>query len=393
MASQKKRDFYEVLGVERNATDEEIKKAYRKLAIKYHPDKNPGNKDAEEHFKELGEAYEALSDPQKRAAYNQYGHAAFDPRARAAGGHGAGGFHDPMDIFREVFRGAGGGNSIFGDLFGSDEDRDPTGPARGDHLRYDLELTLEEAFAGAEKKISVTKPAVCESCSGSGAEKGSRTINCLQCGGRGRVVMSRGIFSIQQVCPRCEGAGRVTEKPCRACNGDGRVNKPSQVTLRIPAGVDTGTQLRSAGNGAAGQRGGQPGDLYVVIHVRDHDIFERNANDLICEVPISFVQATLGAEIEVPTLDGKSTGKSTGKATIRIPAGTQSGTTFRLKGRGMRDLQGHGNGDLLVRVTVEVPTNLNATQRQKLEEFARVCGTEVNPRSRSFLERARDFFS
>lgn len=395
MSASKKRDFYEILGVERGASDEEIKKAYRKLAVKYHPDKNPGDKGAEDRFKELGEAYEALSDPQKRAAYDQYGHAAFDPRARAGAGRGpgGGGFHDPMDIFREVFRGGGGGGggSIFGDLFGSEEEHDPSGPARGEHLRYDLELTLEEAFSGVEKKITLTKPATCEACSGSGSEKGSRTINCLQCGGRGRVVMSRGIFSIQQVCPRCEGAGRVIEKPCRTCSGGGRVNKPSTVTLRIPPGVDTSTQLRSAGNGAAGQRGGLPGDLYVIIHVRDHDIFERDGNNLICEVPISFVQATLGAEIEVPTLDSKSQGQA--KAQIRIPAGTQAGTTFRLKGRGLRDVQGHGQGDLLVRVTVEVPTNLNPVQRQKLEEFGRVCGTEVNPRSRSFFERARDFFS
>lgn len=395
MASSTKRDFYEVLGIQRGASDDDIKKAYRKLALKYHPDKNHGNKEAEEKFKELGEAYEALSDPQKRAAYDQYGHAAFDPRARGGGGSrgGAGGFHDPMDIFREVFRGAGGGSSggIFGNLFGDDEPNDTSGPARGEHLRYDLEISLEEAFAGTEKKLTLSKPATCDQCGGAGSEKGSKTISCIQCGGRGRVVVSRGIFSIQQPCPRCEGSGRVIEKPCKGCNGQGRSNKPSTVTLRIPAGVDTGTQLRSSGNGASGQRGGPSGDLYVVIHVRDHEIFEREGNDLICEVPVNFAEAALGAEIEIPTLDGK--GRANAKAIIRLPAGAQNGSMFRLKGRGMKDVQGNGHGDLLVRISVEVPTNLNAVQRQKLEEFARVCGTEVNPRSRSFFERARDFFS
>jgi molecular chaperone DnaJ len=383
MASTK-RDYYEVLEVERSITPEELKKAYRKLAIKYHPDKNPGDKAAEEKFKELGEAYEALSDPQKRAAYDQYGHAAFDPRARAGGGgRGGGGFHDPNDIFRQAF-GGGDLGSIFEQFFGmGGEEHDPTGPARGSDLRYDMQITLEEAVAGVEKEITVNKPATCDHCGGSGAEKGTKRIRCIQCAGRGRVVMSRGIFSIQQACPRCEGAGEVLEKPCKTCHGDGRISKPSSIKLRIPGGVDTGTRLRSTGNGEAGQRGGPAGDLYVILHVAEHDIFKREGDHLYCEVPISFTQAALGAELDVPTL--------TGKARIVVPAGTQAGATFRLKGRGVKSLQGHGLGDLLVKVAVEVPTKLNGAQRAKLEEFAKLCDENVNPQSKSFFDRVKDF--
>jgi molecular chaperone DnaJ len=382
-----KRDYYEVLGVERGSSDDEIKKAYRKLALKFHPDKNAGDKAAEEKFKELGEAYEALSDPQRRAAYDQYGHAAFDPRARTGGGgfRGGGGFHDPMDIFREVFGGGGGGGSIFDTLFGGGGGgEDPSGPQRGSDLRYDLEITLEEAVHGTERQIHVTKPATCEVCHGSGAEKGSRKLSCTQCGGRGQVVMARGIFRIQQTCPRCEGAGQIIEKPCKACDGEGRRNQAANITLKIPPGVDTGTRLRSTGNGEAGARGGSAGDLYVVLHVEKHEIFERHGDDLLCEVPVNFVQAALGAEIDVPTLNGK--------AQIRLPSGTQGGTLFRLKGKGVRSLQSHGTGDLHVRVVVEVPAHLNSAQRQKLEEFARLCDPNVNPRSRSFLEKAKEFF-
>jgi molecular chaperone DnaJ len=380
-----KRDYYEVLGVERAASDEEIKKAYRKLAVKYHPDKNPGDKAAEEKFKELGEAYEALNDPQRRAAYDQYGHAAFDPRARAgAGGFRGGGFHDPFEIFREVFGGGGGGGSIFDELFGGGERADPTGPQRGSDLRYDLEIDFEEAALGCEKEVTVTKLEACESCRGSGAEAGSSTKICSTCGGRGQVLSSRGIFSIAQTCPRCEGAGRVVEKPCRTCRGAGRREKASRITIRIPAGVDNAARLRSAGNGEGGVRGGPPGNLYVVLHVRPHEIFEREGDDLLCEMPISFVQAALGAELEVPTLAGT--------AHIRIPAGTQPGTLFRLKGKGVKNVQGHGQGDLHVRVNVEVPEHLNASQRAKLQEFGELCDANVNPRSRSFFEKAKQFF-
>ena len=376
-----KRDYYEVLGVEKAATIEEIKKTYRKLAIKYHPDKNPGDKASEEKFKELGEAYEALSDPQRRAAYDQYGHAAFDARTRAGGGFRGGGFHDPFEIFREVF--GGGTGSIFDELFGG-ERQDPTGPQRGTDLRYDMEISFEEAVLGCEKEITVTKLDACDSCRGTGAEPGSPVKTCSTCNGRGQVLSSRGIFSIAQTCPRCEGAGRVVEKPCRVCHGAGRRERTTKIKIKTPPGVDTGARLRSAGNGEGGIRGGPAGNLYVVLHVKPHDIFQRNGDDLICEVPISFVQAALGAEIEVPTLAGK--------ARIRIPAGTQAGTVFQLKGKGVKNVQGYGTGDLRVRVHVEVPTHLNTAQSAKLQEFAELCDENVNPQSKSFFARAKDLF-
>lgn len=374
-----KRDYYEVLGVERTVTTEEIKKAYRKLAVKYHPDKNPGDKTAEEQFKELGEAYEILIDPQKRALYDQHGHAAFDKRTGGFG-RGAGGFHDPFDIFREVF---GGGGSIFDDLFGGGRS-DPTQPQRGADLRYDMEITFEEAANGTEKEITVTKPDRCDVCSGTGAETGSRVKTCPTCGGRGQVISSRGIFSIAQTCPACQGAGRVIEKPCKACHGSGRRDQQSKIKLKIPGGVDTGSRLRSLGNGEAGLRGGPSGDLYVVLHVKAHQIFQRDGDDLICEVPVSFVQAALGAELEVPTLNGK--------AEIKIPAGTQPGTTFRLKGKGVKNVQGYGHGDLHVRVIVEVPTHLTAAQKAKLQEFAELCNGKESPLSQSFFEKAKNLF-
>jgi molecular chaperone DnaJ len=373
-----KRDYYEVLGLEKGAGEDEIKKAYRKQAVRFHPDKNPGDKAAEEKFKEVGEAYEVLSDPQKRAAYDQYGHAAFD--RRAGGGFGrTGGFHDPFDVFREVF----GGGSIFEDFFGGAR-QDPSGPQRGEDLRYDMELLFAEAAHGCEKEITVTKPETCDVCHGTGAEAGSRVSQCPTCGGRGQVISSRGIFSIAQTCPHCRGAGRVMEKPCKSCRGDGRREKTSKIKLRIPAGVDTGSRLRSAGNGEAGWRGGPSGDLYVVLHVKAHEIFQRDGDDLLCEVPVGFVQAALGTEIEVPTLDGK--------ASLKVPAGTQPGTVFRLKGKGVKNIQGYGHGDLHVRIHVEVPTHLSAVQKAKLQEFADLCNGKESPLSQGFFEKAKKLF-
>ena len=371
-----KRDYYDILGVEKKADSDEIKKAYRKLAMKYHPDKNPSDKTAEEQFKELSEAYEVLANPQQRAAYDQYGHAAFDRRAGFGRG---GGFHDPFEIFREVF----GGRGIFEDLFGG-QGEGPSQSQRGDDLRYDLEISFEEAAHGCEQEISVTKNDRCEQCNGSGAEPGSHVKTCPTCGGRGQVISSRGIFSIAQTCPHCHGAGRVLEKPCKGCRGQGRRERTSAIKLRIPAGVDTGSRLRSAGNGEAGWRGGPPGDLYVILHVRPHEFFQRDGDDLLCEVPVSFVQAALGTEIEVPTLEGKSP--------IRIPAGTQPGNMFRLKGKGIKNVQGYGHGDLHIRINVEVPTHLSAAQRAKLEEFAQLCDGNESPRSQSFFQKAKKLF-
>ncbi len=371
-----KRDYYEVLGVNRQADAEEIKKSYRKLALKYHPDRNPNDKAAEEKFKELSEAYEVLNDPQSRAAYDQYGHAAFDARARAR----AGGFHDPSDIFREVF----GAGSIFEDLFGGGASQRPGGPQRGEDLRYDMELTFVEAAQGCEKEITVTKLDACETCRGSGAEPGASVKTCATCGGRGQVISSRGIFSIAQTCPRCQGRGQVVDKPCRSCSGSGRREKTSKIKIRVPAGVEGGSRLRSTGNGEAGARGGAPGDLYVVLHVKKHEIFERDGDDLICDLPISFAQAALGGTIEAPTL--------TDEVEIEVPSGTQTGSVFRVKGKGVKNLQGYGHGDLLVRVHVEVPAKLNAIQRAKLEEFAKLCDETVHPLSKSFLDKAKGLF-
>jgi molecular chaperone DnaJ len=376
-----KADYYEVLGVSRDAGDQELKSAYRKQALRYHPDRNPGDHAAEEKFKTASEAYQVLSDPQKRAAYDQYGHAAFDPRARArGGGFAGGGFHDPFEVFRDVFGGAGG--SIFENLFGGGQD--PNGPQRGDDLRYDMQLTLEEAALGCEKEISVTKPDQCDHCHGAGAEPGSKTRTCGTCGGRGQVLTSRGIFSIAQTCPHCKGAGRILDRPCPQCAGSGKHEGTSKIRLRIPAGVEGGSRLRSLGNGEAGFRGGPAGDLYVFLQVKPHEIFAREGDDLLCEVPVSYVQAALGAEIEVPTLEGK--------ATIKIPAGTQPGTLLRLKGRGVKNLQGYSQGDLHVRVQVEVPAHLNAEQKHKLQEFAALCDGQEAPLTQGFFEKAKRFF-
>ena len=323
-----------------------------------------------------------MSDPQKRAAYDQYGHAAFDPRQRAGrGGFGGGGFHDPFDIFREVF-GGGGGGSIFDNIFGA---QDPSGPQRGDDLRYNLEITLEEAALGCEKEISVTKLDKCETCDGSGAEAGSKLKTCATCGGRGQVLTSRGIFSIAQTCPALQRPGPAAGKALQSLPRRRQAPALFQNQTAHSAGVEGGSRLRSQGNGEAGFRGGPAGDLYVFLGVKHHEIFSRDGDDLLCEVPVSFVQATLGAEIEVPTLEGS--------ATVKIPAGTQPGTVLRLKGRGIRNLQGYGQGDLRVRVQVEVPAHLNSVQKAKLQEFSALCDGREAPLAQGFFEKAKKFFT
>jgi molecular chaperone DnaJ len=378
-----KEDYYDLLGVPRKATEDELKKAYRKKAVQFHPDKNPGNKESEEMFKKVSEAYEALKDPDKRAAYDRYGHAAFQgPGAR--GPSAPGGFHDPYDIFREVFGqggGGGGGGGIFDEMFGGggrDTGRD------GSDLRYDLEITLEEAATGLEKEITFRKLTGCEHCHGSGAEPGSKRVTCPTCRGSGQVRRSGGIIVFTQTCPTCGGSGVKIEKPCSVCRGEGRVAKTTKLNVRIPPGVDTGSRLRSAGNGEAASAGGTAGDLYIVLTVKEHELFQRQGDDLFCEIPIKFTLATLGGAIEVPTLAGK--------ASLKIPAGTQSGTTFRLRDRGMPSLRGSRHGDELIRVQVEVPASLSAEQRKILEEFAKVSGDAHEPTSRKFFEKAKKFF-
>ncbi|MSU65905.1 MAG: molecular chaperone DnaJ [Opitutus sp.] len=379
-----KEDYYELLGVEKSVTAEELKKAYRKKAVQYHPDKNPGNKEAEEMFKKVSHAYEVLSDAEKRAAYDRYGPAAFEgggagPRPGAPRG---GGFHDPFDIFREVFgqQGGGGGGGIFDEMFGGGGG----GGREGSDLRYDLEITLEESARGIEKEISFRKNMACDRCEGAGAEPGSRRVTCPTCRGAGQIRRSGGIITFTQTCPTCAGAGTKVEKPCTACRGEGRMAKNTKLNVRIPPGVDTGSRLRSSGNGEAGLAGGAAGDLYIVLSVKDHELFERQGEDLFCEIPIKFTLATLGGNIEVPTLFGK--------ASLKVPAATQSGTTFRLRGKGMPSLRGGHQGDQLVRVVVEVPQSLSAEQKKILEDFARVSGDANEPTSKSFFEKAKKFF-
>ncbi|CAI8290512.1 MAG: Chaperone protein DnaJ [Opitutia bacterium UBA7350] len=376
-----KADYYQLLGVSRDADSDVLKKAYRKLAVKYHPDKNPDNPEAETKFKEVSEAYEVLKDADKRAAYDRYGHDAFKTGGMGNAGGGGGGFHDPFEMFREAF-GGGGGGGIFEDLFGGG--RSAGGAQPGADLRYDLEITLEQAAEGTEKEIRYNRSVACKKCMGSGAEPGSQKVTCSTCGGAGQVSSNRGFISFRQACPTCQGTGQKIEKPCSSCRGEGREMERSTVKIRIPAGIYTGAKLRSAGKGEAGQLGGSSGDLYIMVYVADHELFERHEDDLFCEIPIKFTLAALGGSIQVPTLFEKGS--------LKIPSGTQSGTTFRLRNQGMPHLRGNGKGDLLIRVQVEVPTKLNKDQCAKLEDYAEACGDPANPVSKSFLEKAKKFF-
>lgn len=380
-----KRCYYEVLSVSRNAASGEIKKSYRQLAVKYHPDKNPDDKDAEDKFKELGEAYEILMDDQKRAAYDRYGHRAFSQGTGPSAGGGFGGT-DPFDIFREVFSGGGGG-SIFEEIFGgggraSRAER----RKRGSDLRYDLQITLEEAAEGVEKELKIERLVPCEPCSASGAQGGKANVRtCSTCGGVGQVITSRGFFQVQQPCPTCGGTGESISNPCRECSGEGRVKGSSRIKLKIPAGMIDSGRLRSVGHGEAGQQGGPSGDLYVVVHVKEHEVFERDGSDLYCEVPLPFTLAALGGELLVPTLDGK--------ASIKVSAGTQTNTSFRLREKGIPDLQTGRKGDLLVNVQIEVPVKLNREQEKLLQEFAQTVTEKNHPVGESFFEKAKRFFT
>ena len=370
-----KRDYYQVLSVPRNATEEEVKKAYRRLAMKYHPDRNPNDREAEEKFKEAKEAYEVLTDPQKRSAYDQFGHAGLD----AARGGGPG--FNPADAFGDIF------GDVFGDIFGGGRGRGRSRVFRGADLRYELDLELEQAAFGDEVTIRAPVMAECQECGGSGAEKDTGPATCETCGGSGTVRMQQGFFSIQQTCPRCRGAGTVIAHPCGACHGDGRVREMKTLSVKIPPGVDSGDRIRLAGEGEAGRNGGPSGDLYVEINVRPHPIFERRDSDLACEIPVSFATLVLGGSVDVPTLKGE--------VSLKIPEETQTGRVFRLRGKGIKPVRGGSVGDLMVRVSAETPVKLSKEQRNLLEKFeASLQSSTVShsPREHSWLDGVKAFF-
>ncbi len=377
-----KRDFYTVLGVNRDASDEDIKKAYRKLAMKHHPDRNPDDKTSEEKFKEAKTAYEILSDAKKRAAYDQFGHAGVDASAGfgAAGARGGpegfGGFADAFgDIFGEIFGNAGGGRGRGNGVY------------RGADLRYNLELTLEDAARGTEAKIRIPTMEGCATCHGSGAKPGTQPKTCPTCNGQGQVRVSQGFFSIQQTCPQCHGTGKIIPEPCATCGGVGRVKKHKTLSVKIPAGVDQDDRIRLSGEGEAGLNGGPSGDLYVVVSLKPHAVFQRDNSDLHCEMPISFATAALGGEIEIPTLDGH--------ANIKIPVETQSGQVFRLRGKGIKGVRGGGHGDLFCHVAIETPIKLTSRQKDLLREFEAISAEDPgahNPRAKNWFDRVREFF-
>ncbi|GAB5382219.1 MAG: molecular chaperone DnaJ [Aliiglaciecola sp.] len=373
-----KRDYYEVLGVSKTADEREIKKAYKRLAMKYHPDRTKGDKAMEEKFKEVQEAHEILTDDQKRAAYDQYGHAGVDPNR---GGAGFGGGADFGDIFGDVF----------GDIFGGGGGRGgrQSRARQGSDLRYNLELSLEEAVRGKNVEIRVPTLVACEPCDGSGAKPGSKPTTCPTCHGNGQVQMRQGFFAVQQTCPTCSGRGKIISDPCRECHGQGRKEKSKTLSVKVPAGVDTGDRIRLTGEGEAGEAGAPPGDLYVQVHVKEHNIFTRDSNNLYCEVPLSFTRAALGGEIEVPTLDGK--------VKLKITPETQTGKMFRLRGKGVKSVRSGSVGDLMCRVVVETPVNLNAKQRELLEELDKSMGkgdeaAKYRPKEKGFFDGVKKFF-
>jgi molecular chaperone DnaJ len=366
-----KQDFYELLGVGRDASPEDIKKAFRKLAMQCHPDRHPDDKGAEQRFKNLNEAYDVLKDEQKRAAYDRFGHAAFEQSSRGAGGDFGGGF---ADIFEEMFGSMMGGRAGQG------------GANRGNDLRYNLEITLEESFKGRETQIRVTTLATCDSCQGSGAETGSKPAPCPTCRGAGRVRTQQGFFTMERTCPTCHGAGKVIENPCRACGGQGRVHREKTLTVTIPPGVEDGTRIRLAGEGEAGVRGGGNGDLYIFLALKPHRLFQREGANIHCLVPIAMATAALGGAIEVPSIDGS-------RAKVTIPAGTQTGHQFRLRGKGMSILRSHARGDMFVQVSVETPVKLTKRQQELLREFEKEGDAHgTSPESEGFFAKVKEFF-
>jgi molecular chaperone DnaJ len=371
-----KRDYYEVLGLSKSACDQDIKNAFRKLAKEYHPDCNPGNHDAERRFKEVNEAYEALKDPRKRAAYDRFGHAAFEGNGMGAGAHGFGAeFSASMS---EIF------DDLFGEFMGGRR-RTRTGRERGADLSYNMEITLADAFTGKLAHVSVPTSVTCDACSGSGAEAGSSPIACPTCNGFGKVRASQGFFTIERTCHNCQGRGEIIQNPCSACSGMGRVTRERTLSVNIPAGVEDGTRIRLAGEGEAGVRGGPPGDLYIFLSVGPDEIFQRDGSDLFCKVPITITTAALGGQVEVPTIDG-------GRTRVKIPEGTETGKQFRLKGKGMPVLRSTLTGDLYVQVEVETPQNLTRKQKELLKEFEKASTESTNPGLSGFAQRVKEFW-
>ena len=387
-----KRDYYEILGISKSAGADEIKKAYRNLALKYHPDRVPADKkkEAEEKFKEMSEAYEVLMDPQKKATYDQYGHAGVDTSFRQ-GGFSWQDFHhfdDVKDVWgqfdlNDLLRGFGFGSNMFSDSFEEDEGRG-YGRRRGSDLEFRLEISFADAAFGAEKTISIPRYEACEACGGTGAKPGSKAERCPDCGGHGKVSTSSGFFNVIRACSRCGGEGTIVKTPCTACGGRGRIRTKRNIKVKIPAGVDTGSRLRIHGEGEAGEKGAKPGDLYILLEVKPHEIFERHDADVYCEAPISFVTAVLGGDVEIPTLEGK--------IMMKIPSGTQSGRVLRLRGKGIAHLHDHGRGDQLVKVQIDVPDDLTSEQKRILKDFAKASEKNPGPLSKSFMDKMRRIF-